>query len=88
MKKINHINYAYGPIYCRKRNKLVDFDMNQVNDFCSNCEMFNGSAQGEGVECLWEDDRDVENPHIVTRGNAEYQWASTRLLMRGESNDR
>jgi hypothetical protein len=28
--------------------------------------MFNGSAQGDGVECRWDDPRDIKDLHIVT----------------------
>jgi len=78
-KKINHINYATaGKIYCRSRDKVVDLDVEQMRDYCSECPFFNGTAQGQGVECLWEDVREgVQNPHIVTRGNIERQWVIT-----------
>lgn len=28
--------------------------------------MFAGTAGGKGVECMWDDMRNVDDPHIVT----------------------
>ena len=61
MNKVNHINYPNdrGQIYCRKENKVITLDK-QGNfwDKCIACPLFNGDYQGNGVECLWEDDTD------------------------------
>ena len=87
MAKINHINYATaGKIYCRLRNKVVDLDIEQQRDYCSSCPMFNGSAQGQGVECLWEDNREgIQNPHYVTRARTEKDWLMTDEAKRGDN---
>lgn len=68
MKNVNHINVAdrTNEIYCRLRKKIVAFDEAQQRDFCEGCPMWRGSAQGQGVECEWEDVRDIPNPYIVT----------------------
>ena len=72
---VNHINYPVeGRIYCRKVHNVVCFNMRHVNLHCSSCDLFAGSAQGEGVECYWEDPRaDVYTPHIVTDPYEEYE---------------
>ena len=54
----NHINYPdiNGEIYCRRLHKVIELD--KVGEFwkdCFQCKMFNGSYQGMGVECLWDD---------------------------------
>ena len=55
MFKINHINFPdpNGKVYCYAQNKIVSF--NDVFVKCSKCKYFNGTAQGRGIECLWED---------------------------------
>lgn len=76
MAKVNHINIVdeNGNVYCRLRNLVVEFDEYHQENFCSNCPMFAGTAQGEGVECEWEDDRpNIENPYMVTNAFLEYQ---------------
>lgn len=72
--KINHINYvdSNNQIYCRLRNRVVEFNQTQQRDFCSSCPMFRGTAQGEGVECEWEDIRNLKSPHQVFNPSLEY----------------
>jgi len=67
MASVNHINFVddQNRVYCRSRKKVVVFDESHQKDFCSSCPMFRGSAQGEGVECEWEDVRDIPNPYMV-----------------------
>lgn len=65
---INHINYkdVNGLVYCRNRDKVVKLDEEHASNFCKNCKYYAGSAQGEGVECYWDDPRkDLDNPHTV-----------------------
>ena len=54
MKKVLHMNYANerGVVFCRKRNMAVILS----NAPCHRCELFEGHLQGEGIECLWEDE--------------------------------
>jgi molybdenum cofactor biosynthesis enzyme MoaA len=66
--KVNHINYFTKDlrVYCKLLNRIVCFDEEHTSNFCNSCDMFAGSAQGRGVECIWDDDRvDIGNPHIV-----------------------
>ena len=60
--KVNHINYPdrNGDIYCRRLNKVIELT-NDAWDDCFDCPHFNGSYQGSGVECLWNDP-DVDTP--------------------------
>ena len=72
--RVIHINYPVkGKIYCRKVHNVVRFNTKHVHRHCSFCDMFAGSAQGEGVECYWDDPREnVFTPHIVTDPYVEY----------------
>ncbi len=47
---INHVNYAneIGNVYCCLRNKVVELNQFQIDNFCSGCKMFKG---GMKVEC-------------------------------------
>lgn len=56
---INHINLpdTMGQVYCCLRNRVVRYDAGHRARFCGNCKMFNGTAGGCGVECLWDDSR-------------------------------
>ncbi|MVP01984.1 hypothetical protein [Paenibacillus lutrae] len=67
MTLIHHINYqnADNEVYCCLRNKVVRLDDYQKNTFCGGCKMFAGFAGGKGVECEWDDMREVSNPLIV-----------------------
>lgn len=68
MPEINHIHLATdkGEIYCCLRNRVVVLDEDHRSRFCSSCKMYNGDAGGKGVECVWNDQRDVSDPHLVT----------------------
>lgn len=63
----NHINLPDGNdnIYCRKRDKVVEFTNVHQSQYCNSCEMFAGSAQGDGVECTWNDPREGAGLRIV-----------------------
>lgn len=67
MADINHINLtnSEGQVYCRKRNKVVVLDGRHTQEYCNKCPMFQGSAQGEGVECRWNDLRALQDPTLV-----------------------
>ena len=65
--KVNHINLPddKSNIFCKRINGIIHLD--QSGKFwktCRKCTMFNGSAQGEGVECLY-DDPDTNQPVVI-----------------------
>lgn len=71
---VNHINYpdSDGNVYCRKENDVVELTNDFMENNCAGCPFFAGSAQGEGVECYFNDRRkDIDNPHIVHNPEAE-----------------
>ncbi|MCS7464750.1 hypothetical protein N0M98_32200 [Paenibacillus doosanensis] len=74
MGMINHINYMDqdGHIYCCLRNKVVKLDEQQKEKFCKGCSMFAGTAEGKGVECLWEDARTANDPWIADDPRREF----------------
>lgn len=56
--KVNHINVPdkSSNIYCQRIKSIIHLD--KAGKFwktCRKCPMFNGTYQGEGVECLYED---------------------------------
>ena len=56
--KVNHINYPddKANIYCQRIKGIIHLD--RAGKFwktCRKCSMFNGTYQGDGVECLYED---------------------------------
>lgn len=57
MDKLNHLNYANdkGEIYCKAKHSVVCCSDNFMEGNCRSCTMLSGSLQGNGVECLWED---------------------------------
>lgn len=69
---VNHINImdSAGKVFCKKLNGIVQLDF----DICCSCEMFNGSAQGEGVECLWEDKRTTQALLRIDIPELELEW--------------
>lgn len=75
MPKYNHINIAdqFGNVYCRKLDKVVELSHSHSEYHCSGCPMFAGSAQGNGVECLWFDPRKLQEPYVVKNPVREFQ---------------
>lgn len=73
--KINHINYPDNEqsIYCKKKNLIVKLDNNQhfINS-CFNCKYFNGTYQGSGIECLYEDSSDN---YVKYYDNAKFAYS-------------
>lgn len=61
IEQVNHLNYPdeKGKVFCRRFHKIrkMDLDGKFWNE-CVNCKMLAGSVQGEGVECLWNDEGD------------------------------
>ncbi|MCL6459703.1 MAG: hypothetical protein K6T85_17040 [Gorillibacterium sp.] len=68
MTMINHINMANedNEIYCCLRNKVVRADAEHTQKFCSRCKMYQGNAQGGGIECRWEDSRIGSDWLVIT----------------------
>lgn len=64
---INHINLpdAKGQVYCCLRNRVVRYDSVHQSMFCNGCKMFNGTAGGFGVECVWDDNRTAADARLV-----------------------
>lgn len=56
IRKTNHINYVDtdGQVYCFRKDSVVQLNSNQWK-FCAKCPYLNGTAQGDGVECLYAD---------------------------------
>lgn len=75
MAMVNHVNYVddFGRVYCRRRDAVVVLDDQQTANYCSTCPFYNGSAQGLGVECLWNDPRkDIPGSLPVMTPEQEY----------------
>lgn len=73
MALINHINFLdeNGCIFCRRAGKIMEVNPHFLSHMCNDCPFFNGSAQGEGVECLWEDTRDIPSGFIATNSPSD-----------------
>lgn len=71
---INHINImdTDGKVYCKKLNKVTVLNFEE----CNTCDMFNGSAQGEGIECLWEDKRTTAALIRIDIPELELEWVN------------
>ena len=76
---INHINVpdAMGQIYCCLRNRVIRYDQNHQSQYCSACKMFNGTADGCGVECLWDDSRAKAGDYILVSDPVR-EWAGNQ----------
>ncbi|UJF32592.1 hypothetical protein [Paenibacillus hexagrammi] len=82
MALITHANICNtdNEIYCCLRNKIVKLDAYQKQQFCSACKMYAGDVDGRGVACVWEDLRDVSNPHYAADPNAEFASNQVRQV--------
>jgi hypothetical protein len=82
MTMIHHLNVVdpEGQIYCCLRNRVVPLNEYHKAKFCSGCKMFNSDLQGQGVECVWDDQRMVENPHVVLNPHKEWKSNQTRKI--------
>ncbi|WP_246079467.1 hypothetical protein [Paenibacillus piri] len=69
-----------GLIYCCLRNKVVELDQQQHEQFCQGCKMYGGDADGRGVTCVWEELRNVGNPHIVHDPVQEFNRNQKRTI--------
>lgn len=81
MRLVTHMNYKDqdGQIYCCMRNKVVQLDDVQ-KQFCQDCRMFAGTAKEQGVKCVWDDMRNVSDPHIVRDPVHEFIMNQTRTI--------
>lgn len=83
MNLVTHTNYKNqdGHIYCCLRNKVVELNQQQQEQFCQGCKMFGGMVgDGQGVNCIWEDLRNVSNPHIAHDPIREFNKNQTRYI--------
>jgi len=69
MPKTNHVQQ--GLAYCFLINKIVNVPGEHIEKVClgRKCPYFNGSAQGAGIECLWDDGKNdpvVFNEDVYT----------------------
>lgn len=90
MAKTNHVNIAdsQGRVYCDKTRAVEKLDNRFQDKYCGDCPFYNGSAQGQGVECSFDDPRyKTEGIHVSNDPYREqYEISSTRLMndVRGE----
>ena len=71
--KVNHINYPddNNQIFCKSKNAVVTLDkQGRLWKSCIKCPYFNGTYQGHGVECFY-DDKPPENSMIRYYDNAK-----------------
>ncbi|WP_135555568.1 hypothetical protein [Paenibacillus cymbidii] len=83
MTNIRHRNVidADGQIYCCLRNKVVTFDTEHQNTYCSGCKMKAEEPRGGIVTCEWEDLRPVADPCVVTDPQAEWKSNQKRQIV-------
>lgn len=65
----NHINIPdeNGDVYCHRTGEIAPLTEEHMGELCTACPFFNGTAQGNGIECYWNDTRkDIQDPHIVS----------------------
>lgn len=63
MTKTNHIQS--GIAYCYLKQQIVAVPGDHVTQVClgERCPYMNGNAQGEGIECLWDDGTNLPFAH-------------------------
>lgn len=67
-KTTNHIFYTFR-IFCHKQRMQTFFTNDHLEAQCMSCPYFVGTAQGEGIECLYEDGLDY--PIDIIRQNTQ-----------------
>lgn len=79
MPFVNHVNIAdgKGQVYCCLRNRVVDLTKEHRQTYCGCCKMFNGDADGQGVECLWDDALAAQD-EIIAR-NPYQEWVLQQM---------
>lgn len=72
--KTNHIHFATleNQVYCYRHDEIVTYNRKFVNEACQGCPFYNGSNQGQGVECQYRDGSDLplaqySDPHDAER---------------------
>jgi len=57
MRKTNHIHSPDedGRVYCFLHDEIEPLTSEFLQQTCANCAFFEGTAQGEGIECLYQD---------------------------------
>lgn len=69
--KTNHIQR--GLAYCYLKDELVEVPGPHIQEVClgEKCPYLTGSAQGEGIECLWDDGTGIplsyEDPFVLQK---------------------
>ena len=55
--KTLHINYVdtEGRVYCYRGDAITELNAEHFSKWCDHCPYFAGSAQGMGVNCLFND---------------------------------
>ena len=70
VETINHLNYPdkQGQVYCRADHAIKEIEPMK----CSNCPLYFGSIQGQGVECFYPDAvSDVGKPMYIPVPNPQ-----------------
>ncbi|WP_040949937.1 hypothetical protein [Gorillibacterium massiliense] len=82
MTMITHINLENSEteVYCCLRNRIIRLDDQHKHQFCAGCKMFRGEAGGRGVECRWDDPRNLPDPYVVTSPQDEWQSNQERKI--------
>lgn len=60
MEKVNHVQRA-GVVFCAKTKKVQQLDF----ELCKKCQFFNGTFNGNGIECLWMDETVDGTDYVV-----------------------
>lgn len=61
MKTLVNHRFSGNLVYCKKSDLIREM----IFDDCHSCEYFNGTNNGRGVECRWEDEDDRGNDVAV-----------------------
>jgi hypothetical protein len=85
MRLVNHLNWYTGwpeQFYCEKFGGTISLASSPDFHFdnCERCPMFNGTLQGDGIECLYPDD--TKEPFVVIRDAGGY--AKERIAKKAE----
>ena len=66
-------------VFCYAQNKIVPFQ-HIFSQRCAQCPYYSGTAQGQGVECIWRDNR-------MPVGGIKTVWFPQQELQRLNSNN-
>lgn len=92
-QRTNHQHFVDedGKVYCFKEDMIATLDEKYYQAHCSRCPFFNGTLQGEGVECLYadphvsSDQQDV--PGVVTFIDAQDAYENLSPSMQIETDE-